>query len=198
MDKEKKLFNEICYVALMNSVLNGNAAMEYEISPDYIAEKSNARDNVGYFWRTLHRLVREQVKNYCDKWDLPLEQWLNDLKVEESISGKQMTEQEKIQLIDGIIDAWEEDTCCLSYTDRNHPAFSLIKKIARRTPEEMIIVITTILKRMEKEVTLFYTIFYDLVPNARQPEITEEMMGKIQEQTDVWVKWGYEKGYLNE
>jgi len=107
-----------------------------------------------------------------------------------------MTEKEKIELINGIIDAWEEDTCFLSYTDRQHPAFSLVKKIARRTPEEMILVITTILKRMEKEVTLFYTIFYDLIPNAKQPKITEEMMGKIQKQTEVWIEWGRGKGYI--
>ena len=109
-----------------------------------------------------------------------------------------MTEKEKIDLINGIIQAWEEDTMNLSYTDRQHPAFSLIKKIARRSSEEMDIVITTVLKRMEKEITFFYTIFYDLIPNAEQPKITEEMMGKIKEQTDVWLKWGYEKGYLNE
>lgn len=108
-----------------------------------------------------------------------------------------MTEKEKIELINGIIEAWEEDTCCLSYHDRNHPAFALIKKIARRTPEEMILVITTILKKMEKSPTFFYTIFYDLIQNADKLKITEEMAGKIQEQTDVWVKWGYEKGYLN-
>ena len=62
----------------------------------------------------------------------------------------------------------------------------------------MTLVITTILKRMEKEITLFYCIFYDLVQNADKPKITEKMMGKIQEQIDMWVKWGYEKGYLND
>ena len=36
-----------------------------------------------------------------------------------------MNDKEKIKLINGIIDMWEEDTCCLSYTDRNHPAFLL-------------------------------------------------------------------------
>ena len=80
-EKEKKLFNEICYVALLNSVLNGKDSMEYEISPDYITEKSNTRDNFSHFWKTLHRLVREQVKQYCNRWDLPLEQWLKDLGV---------------------------------------------------------------------------------------------------------------------
>ena len=79
-EKEKKLFNEICYIALMNSAIEGRT-FEYEISPDYITEKSNTRDNFSHFWKTLHRLVREQVKQYCDKWDLPLEQWLKDLGI---------------------------------------------------------------------------------------------------------------------
>jgi hypothetical protein len=78
---DKKLFNEICYVALLNSVLNGKDSMEYEISPDYITEKSNARDHLVCFWNKLHRLVKEQVKDYCNRWDLPLEQWLKDLGV---------------------------------------------------------------------------------------------------------------------
>lgn len=84
-DKEKKLFNEICYVALINSATEGRSAFEYEISPDYITEKSDARDNSTHIWKTLHTLVKLQVKQYCDKWDLPLQQWLNDLGIKESI-----------------------------------------------------------------------------------------------------------------
>jgi hypothetical protein len=82
---DKKLFNEICYVALISSALNGNSSMEYEISPDYITEKSNARDHLTCFWNKLHALVKVQVKEYCDKWDLPLQQWLKDLEIKESI-----------------------------------------------------------------------------------------------------------------
>ena len=84
-DKELKLFNEICYIALINSVLNKTASMEYEISPNYITEKSKARDNSVHIWKTLHSLVKLQVKQYCDRWDLPLQQWLNDLGIKESI-----------------------------------------------------------------------------------------------------------------
>ena len=53
-EKESKLFNEICYVALMNSAIEGRP-FEYEISPDYITEKSSARDNPTHIWTTLHR-----------------------------------------------------------------------------------------------------------------------------------------------
>jgi len=82
--KELKLFNEICYVALMNSAIEGRS-MEYEISPDYITEKLSMRDNLTHIWDALHALVKVQVKQYCDRWDLPLQQWLKDLEIKESI-----------------------------------------------------------------------------------------------------------------
>ena len=83
-EKELKLFNEICYVALMNGATEGRP-FEYEISPDYITEKSNARDKLACFWEQLHALIRFQVKQYCDRWDLPLDQWLKDLQIEEPL-----------------------------------------------------------------------------------------------------------------
>ena len=108
-----------------------------------------------------------------------------------------MENKETIELINGIITFWEEDTIMLSYHDRDHPSFSLVKKIATRT-EDKKLVITTILKNMEKRLTWFYIIFYDIILPEDQPKITKDMMGKIKDQTEVWIKWGYDKGYLNE
>ena len=135
----------------------------------------------------------ELKRNY----QILLEKCLEYILIRRMKTMKILNKKEMIELINGIITFWEQDTCMLSYHDRHHPAFSLVKKIAART-EDKDLVITTILKNMEKEITWFYIIFYDIILPEDQPKITEDMMGKIKDQTEVWIKWGYDKGYLNE
>ncbi len=58
--------------------------------------------------------------------------------------------------------------------------------------------ITTILKRMEKEPTWFYIVLPTIIPLEDQPKIPKKSAGDIIAQTEIWIKWGYQKGYLNE
>ena len=102
---------------------------------------------------------------------------------------------DKEQLINSMIDIWEEDTCYLSCPDFQHPTYSIIKKLAAKK-EYTDLVITTILKRMEKSPTHFFTVLTEIIPVEEHPYIPKEIWGKIKEQTKVWIKWGYEKGYL--
>lgn len=93
------------------------------------------------------------------------------------------------ETINDIIDAWEEETMNLSFHDLNHPAFTFVKKI------NTVISIPIILERMKKEITWFYVILYEIVPKEEQPVMPEETLGKIKDQTKIWIKWGKEKGY---
>lgn len=80
-DKEKKLFNEICYAVLIYGCKVSGSSISYDISPDYITEKSEKRDTAPYFYQGLHPLLRNVVKEYCERWNLPLKQWLDDLGI---------------------------------------------------------------------------------------------------------------------
>ncbi len=72
-DKDKKLFNEICYAFFL---MNGPMSM----SPDYIEEKSDRRDNSeGRLFTGLHPLLQRTLEQYCNKWHLPLEEWMKEL-----------------------------------------------------------------------------------------------------------------------
>ena len=106
-----------------------------------------------------------------------------------------MDDKKVVELINGIIDCWEEDTCVLSYIDHSHPAFSIVKKLADKE-WHFNLVVTTILERIKGETTLFYAILYDIIPKDIQPELKEEMRGKIKEQIEMWIEWGKEKGYI--
>ena len=94
------------------------------------------------------------------------------------------------ETINGIIDIWETDTLHLSYTDIEHPAFILVQMI---NPS---ISIPIILKRMEKEMTLFFSILWHIVPEEDRPIVPEELRGKIQKLTDLWIQWGKERKYV--
>ncbi len=111
-----------------------------------------------------------------------------------------MIDQEIIDLVNGVIDMWEEDTCLLSSCpDHSHPAFTIIIKIADRWEgERKSLVISTILRRMQRKMTWFFVILYNIVSKEDQPKFTEDMRGKVKVYTKVWIDWGKEKGYLNE
>jgi len=81
-NKEKKLFHEICYAVLIIGEVDSKAN---RLSPGYITEKSEKRDTAPYFWNTLHPLLRNKVKEYCELWNLPLAQWLDDIGIVEQI-----------------------------------------------------------------------------------------------------------------
>ncbi len=49
---------------------------------------------------------------------------------------------------------------------------------------------------MEIKKTWFFIILHEIVPIEEHPVVTEEMRGKITDQTKLWIKWGYERGYL--
>ncbi len=72
-NKDKKLFNEICYAFLL---MDGPMGM----SPSYIKEKSDRRDNSeGNIFAGLHPLLQRTLEQYCNKWHLPLEDWMKEL-----------------------------------------------------------------------------------------------------------------------
>ena len=106
-----------------------------------------------------------------------------------------MKNAEAMQLINDMIDVWEEDTRHLSCHGYNHPAYSIVKKLAAKE-EYHDLVITTILKRMEKNITHFFTVLSEIIPVEEQPSMAQEMQGKIKDQTEVWIKWGQDLGYL--
>ena len=95
------------------------------------------------------------------------------------------------ELINDMINTWEEDTMFLSSNNIDHPAFTITKRIHKD------ISIPVVLKRMEKSPTWFFIILYDLVPVEEWPNIPKNLDGMIVEQTKIWLKWGKEKGYLN-
>ena len=99
------------------------------------------------------------------------------------------------KMINTMIDVWDKETFNLSSApDHTHPAFYLVKKLAEKDKD---IVITTILKRIEKETTFFAVILYDIIPLQEWPKFPKEVNGKADEVSKIWVAWGYEKGYLN-
>lgn len=107
-----------------------------------------------------------------------------------------MTDKEKIKLVNALIDYWREDTSLFSSVQRNHPAFILCKKMAEKEWDRKL-VITAILKKIEKDLTWFTVILYDIVPKEEQPDFLEEYRGKITKITESWIKWGKEKNYLD-
>ena len=104
-----------------------------------------------------------------------------------------MTDEVKIELVDALIETWEKDTVNLSFTDLTHPAFTLVQKLAKNDKD---LVITTILKRMEKEFTFFGAVLYEIIPMKDQPVIPEDSKGKIKKIQKIWTDWGRKKGYL--
>jgi len=101
------------------------------------------------------------------------------------------------EAVEKLIDYWEEETINLSHTGVNHPIFTVIKILAER--EDYIdIVITTILERMKKEFTFFVAVLYHILPDKDLPVIPEDAKGKVKKLQKIWVKWGKDKGYLNE
>lgn len=107
-----------------------------------------------------------------------------------------MNDKEKIKFINNLIDYWKDDTMNLSFVEKNHPAFALVRKMGENSWERKL-VITTILKKIKKELSWSYVILYDIVPKEEQPVFLEEYRGKIKEITRSWIKWGKEKGYLD-
>jgi len=107
-----------------------------------------------------------------------------------------MNDKEKIKLINSLISYWIYDTMFLSSIETKHPAFTLVQKMAEKEYNRKL-VITTVLKRIEKELTWFATVLYEIVPKKEQPVFLEEYRGKIKEITRSWIKWGKEKGYLD-
>ncbi len=74
-NKDKKLFSEICYAFLL---MDGPMSM----SPDYITEKSDRRDNLeGRLFSGLRPLLQRTLEQYSDKWHLPLEEWMKELEL---------------------------------------------------------------------------------------------------------------------
>ena len=98
-----------------------------------------------------------------------------------------------VKMINIMIDMWEEEAFNLSFTDKTHPSYILVQKIADKNKD---IVITTILKRLQKEFTFFAGVLYDILPLSEWPHFPKEVNGKADEVTKIWIEWGYEEGYL--
>lgn len=108
-----------------------------------------------------------------------------------------MNDEKIIELTNNIIDYWEEDTMNLSFNNRNHPAFSIVKHLIDKEWYKDI-VITTILKRMKKEITHFFCFLGYTLTEKELPKIPDEAKGKIEKINEIYLKWGKEKGYLND
>jgi len=91
----------------------------------------------------------------------------------------------------GLIDRWEEETGFSSRIEVDHPCFRSLLSLGSD-------IIPFILKKMQRELTWVMIALYKVVPEEDLPNIPEEFAGKIREQTEIWIKWGIEKGYLKE
>ena len=107
-----------------------------------------------------------------------------------------MNNKKVIDLVNGLIDMWEEDTMFLSSPCYDHPAFTIMVKMGKKDWCHELVV-KTVLERMTKDLTLFYGVLYDIVTEEKQPEIPDSLRGNIQEQTDIWLQWGRDNGYLD-
>jgi hypothetical protein len=90
-----------------------------------------------------------------------------------------------------LLDRWEQETINLSSPQTNHPCFVEANKMKSKEA------IGWLLERMEKEITLAMGLLGRWISKKDSP-ITEDMRGKMQLMTDEWVKWGKEKGFLND
>ena len=106
-----------------------------------------------------------------------------------------MTDEVQIELINALIDYWIEDTMLLSSIETKHPSYTLVQKMAEKECQREL-VITTVLKRIQKELTWFTVVLYEIVPKEEQPDFPDEWRGKIKEITNSWIDWGREKGYI--
>ncbi len=119
---------------------------------------------------------------------------IDKMRKPEQIEADKKTEEMK-QLINGLITYWIADTILLSSIETKHPAFTIVKKIAANDWEREL-VITTVLKRIQKELTWFCVILFDIVPKKECPVLPNEYLGKIDKITEMWLDWGKEKGYI--
>lgn len=147
---------------------------------------------------------------YCDgEGEIPSNAylgWKDHLKRDEKQTLKDNTAelcphcqgQKELYYIDGekdrfnsLLDRWEKETCNFSSPEFNHPCFIEANKM--RSKEA----IGWLLERMEKEMTLAMGLLSKWVAKKEWP-ITEDMRGKMQVMTNAWIKWGKEKGFLDD
>lgn len=100
-----------------------------------------------------------------------------------------------IKMINNLMDYWEEDTINLSFHLRYHPVFSVIRHLINKERYKDL-VITTVLKKIEKDTAFSFIFLGYTLPKEELPEIPEDMRGKMKEINEMYLKWGHEKGYL--
>ena len=90
----------------------------------------------------------------------------------------------------GLMRVWSNQTGMMSYTVYDHPAFLEILAMKDKIP-----LIKLALWDMENYSHNCLAILRKIVPN--QPEVSEEMRGKISQLKELWWKWGQENGYFD-
>lgn len=92
-----------------------------------------------------------------------------------------------------LIRYWEEDTMLLSYHDMDHPAISIIKKIASLHPK---MVVSCILNYVQQKESWAFTILREIIPSENCPVCKEEDRGVFHALRNMWIQWGIDKGYI--
>lgn len=102
--------------------------------------------------------------------------------------GERFYEDEE-EYFNKLADRFEADTSVYSFLCRDHPCYITMKKMGEKA-------IPFLLRRMEKELTWLMGIFSEWLTKEEGPKIPEEKRGKIKELTEIWLKWGKEKGLI--
>lgn len=97
-------------------------------------------------------------------------------------------EKERFNLLG---DRWETETMNLSSPETDHPCFVEMNKMKSKEA------IVWLLERMKKEPTYLMMLLEMWIKKEDRP-ITKEMIGKFEELTKEWIKWGIKKKIIEE
>lgn len=130
-------------------------------------------------------------KNYTGEY----EKYKKELEDSVEICGVCSGEGERFyddeeQYFNKLADRFERDTSVYSFVCKDHPCYITMKKMGERA-------IPFLLRKMRKEITWLMSVLWEVVKKEDWPEVLEENRGKIKELTEMWLKWGKEKGYID-
>jgi len=102
------------------------------------------------------------------------------------------------EMFSKLVEKWTRDTMNLSSIDhmRKHPCYQVLKKIGRSKKGGKKVV-SFILKRISHETSHIMTLLTELIGRSHNP-IPDEMRGSMMEVSMTWVKWGIQKGFIDQ
>ncbi|MCK5017419.1 MAG: hypothetical protein KAS32_10165 [Candidatus Peribacteraceae bacterium] len=84
--KEKVLFSEICMAFLMQNGVGINTK-----SPEYIREKMARKEDSMAIWQSCGFMVKGRIREYCNKWGLPIDKWIAEIEAPGHMTKKLKT-----------------------------------------------------------------------------------------------------------